>query len=64
MATKVKSKKHFLTNDPDYQALTPGLRQDIDDDVKKIARQEAFNGGLKWGLVALICALVILSVVL
>ena len=57
-------KKHPVQMDPAYASLTPGLRADIDQDVKGIARQEAINGGLKWGLVAFVLILFMVAFVM
>jgi|JQIA01.1.fsa_nt_gb hypothetical protein len=57
-------KKNPVQMDPAYATLTPGLRADIDQDVKGIARQEAVNGGLKWGLAAFVLVLVMMAFVM
>ena len=65
MKTKTKNpKKHPIQNDPAYNTLTPALRADIDSDIKGIAKQEAINGGLKWGLVAIVGVLVLFALVM
>lgn len=66
---KIKSndktkKKNPVQMDPAYATLTPELRAGVDQDVKGIARQEAINGGLKWGLVAFVLVLFMVAFVM
>lgn len=58
------SSGHSIQANPLYKKLTPEQAASIDADAKSIARQEAFNGGVRWGLLAFIVVMVVVSAVL